>query len=229
VQPPLSQKYLGLPPNEQGRCSRCRWKPCSWLDMWLVSRGGTFKGDNATKALAHVAKIAGKNICYCYGNIPQFKLKQYRDLYFLKSVAKTDRSLRHDALVASISDIQSRAIRLLEGKNDGDATQDNKVQVFEPPQKRPFQPPPSSTSTISSSSTRGATGVTSFFSKDMRGQDKGQLKLWRSGNPNAQEHMNMAIVDFINSNCIPFSLTEDPKFLKLIHTARQLGSFQPPT
>ncbi len=63
----------------------------------------------------------------------------------------------------------------------------------------------------------------------MRGRDKGQLKLWCSGNPNAQEHMNMAIADFIHSNCLPFSLTEDPKFLKLIHTARQLGSFQPPT
>jgi hypothetical protein len=63
----------------------------------------------------------------------------------------------------------------------------------------------------------------------MRGQDKGQLKLWRSGNPNAQEHMNMVIADFIHSNCLPFSFTEDPKFFKLIHTARQLGSFQPPT
>ncbi len=41
--------------------------------------------------------------------------------------------------------------------------------------------------------------------------------------------MNMAIADFIHSNCLPFSLTEYPKFLKLIHTVRQLGSFQPPT
>ena len=79
-----------------------------------MSRGGAFKGGNATKAPAHVAKIAGRNIWFCNGNIPQAKLKQYRDLYFTKSSAKTDKSLRPDVLAARISDIQSRAIRSLD-------------------------------------------------------------------------------------------------------------------
>jgi hypothetical protein len=55
------------------------------------------------------------------------------------------------------------------------------------------------------------------------------MKLWRSIDPNAQEHMNMAIADFIHSNCLPFSLTEDPKFHKLIETVKHLDSFHLPT
>jgi hypothetical protein len=37
------------------------------------------------------------------------------------------------------------------------------------------------------------------------------------------EKMNIAIADFIHSNCLPFSLAEDPKFLKLIMVAKSLG------
>ena len=193
-----------------------------WICGWC-SGGWTFKGDNATKALAHVVKIAGRNFRFCDGNIPQPKLKPYRDLVYLKSSVKADRSLHHHLLAASISDTQSRAIHSLEAVYDG-AMHDN-IQVIEPPQKRPFQPSPSdSTSTISSSSVLG-----NFFSKETRRKDKGQLKLWCSSDLNAQKHMNMAIADFIHSNYLPFSLTEDLKFPKLIETAKQLGSFHPPT
>jgi hypothetical protein len=46
--------------------------------------------------------------------------------------------------------------------------------------------------------------------------------------PNAPERMNIAIADFIHSNCLPFSLAEDPKFLKVIQVAKSLGEYKPP-
>ena len=36
-----------------------------WTCSWCPGGGRQFKGDNATKALAHVAKIPGKNIMFC--------------------------------------------------------------------------------------------------------------------------------------------------------------------
>ncbi len=42
---------------------------------------------------------------------------------------------------------------------------------------------------------------------------KGQMKLWRANDSAASERMDMAIADFVHSNCLPFSLAEDPKFL----------------
>ena len=51
-----------------------------WTCSWCPGGGRSFKGDNATNALAHVAKIAGKNIMFCKGNIPRNKIIQYRNL-----------------------------------------------------------------------------------------------------------------------------------------------------
>ena len=48
-----------------------------WTCGWCPAGKGDFKGDNETKALAHVAKIPGKNIRLCEGNIPKEKLLQY--------------------------------------------------------------------------------------------------------------------------------------------------------
>ena len=47
--------------------------------------------------------------------------------------------------------------------------------------------------------------------------------------PNATEKMHIAVADFIHSNCLPFSLAEDPKFLKVINVAKSLGAYKPPT
>ena len=42
-------------------------------------------------------------------------------------------------------------------------------------------------------------------------------------NPNVSAHMDVAIADFIHSHCLPFSLAEDPKLMKIIEEARKLG------
>ena len=63
-----------------------------WICGWCPPGRGFFKGDNATKALAHVAKIPRMNIRMCDGNIPQHKLLQYRNLMMAKSNAKSNKS-----------------------------------------------------------------------------------------------------------------------------------------
>ena len=205
-----------------------------WLCLWCPG-GGEFKGDNATKALAHVAKVAGRNVRFCEGNIPQAKLKQYRDLYYSKTAERADRNNRQDVLNSNIQDIQSRAINAMGGGLvDGNVAAN--VSTFEPPHKRPFIHPNQGSnftgSTISSGSTRG---MSSCFSPSIdhgnnhRVVAKGQMKLWRANDSAASDRMDMAIADFVHSNCLPFSLAEDPKFLRVIEVAKSLGPYKPPS
>jgi hypothetical protein len=46
--------------------------------------------------------------------------------------------------------------------------------------------------------------------------------------PGAPERMNIAIADFIHSNCLPFLLAQDAKFLRVIEVAKALGEYKPP-
>ena len=56
-----------------------------------------------------------------------------------------------------------------------------------------------------------------------------QMKLCTSDIPTnavavAGQCMDIAVADFMHSHMLPFSLTECPKFLKLIETAKTLGT-----
>ena len=59
-----------------------------------------------------------------------------------------------------------------------------------------------------------------------------QMKLCTSDIPTnaiAGQRMDIAIADFMHSHMLPFSLTECPKFLKLLDTAKSLGTgYLPP-
>ncbi len=59
-----------------------------------------------------------------------------------------------------------------------------------------------------------------------------QMKLCASDIPTnaiAGQRMDIAIADFMHSHMLPFSLTECPKFLKLLNTAKSLGTgYLPP-
>jgi hypothetical protein len=47
--------------------------------------------------------------------------------------------------------------------------------------------------------------------------------------PIANQRMDIAIADFVHSNCLPFSLTRCPKFLKVIAEAKNVGTkYLPP-
>ncbi len=59
-----------------------------------------------------------------------------------------------------------------------------------------------------------------------------QMKLCASDFPTntiAGQHMDIAVADFMHSHMLPFSLTECHKFLKLLNTAKSLGTgYLPP-
>ncbi len=210
-----------------------------WICGWCPAGRGSFKGENATKALAHVAKIQRKNIRFCEGNIPQQKLIQYRNLWMIKSAAKSERTIRVNPMTDSIGDMQSRALLAVGGTERitfGDRMDDDDdVMLMGPPQKRPFFPSTPiaqdsfTGSTISSAS--ASTAAANFVSKPA-GAGRASMQMKLCGNvvdPDAAEKMNIAIADFIHSNCLPFSLADDPKFVKLIEVAKSLGKYKPPT
>ena len=50
-----------------------------------------------------------------------------------------------------------------------------------------------------------------------------------ANDPIANQRMDIAIADFVHSNCLPFSLTRCPKFLKVIAEAKNVGrKYLPP-
>ena len=69
-----------------------------------------FRTMNATKALAHVVKVAGYDIRPCRGNITAAKSNQYKALYLLKTLTKEERMNRKDTMSRSISDLQDRTV-----------------------------------------------------------------------------------------------------------------------
>ena len=66
----------------------------------------------------------------------------------------------------------------------------------------------------------------SYFAKQAKGSDQQLQQMWLWGNaidPSAGSHINIAIADFVHSHLLPFSIAEDPKLMKIIDEARNLG------
>jgi hypothetical protein len=98
-----------------------------------------------------------------------------------------------------------------------------------PTLKRPWSV--TETSGISSKNTPRSTNPSSFFSqKKPKSGLVTQMKLCGNAiNPNAPALVDVAISDFIHNHCLPFSLAQDPKLMKIIEEARKLGpSYSPP-
>jgi hypothetical protein len=97
-----------------------------------------------------------------------------------------------------------------------------------PPFKQPWSV--NESSSISSSTPRSSTSSLFFNSKKSKSGAVTQMKLCGNAiNPNAPACMDVAIANFIHSHCLPFSLAGDPKFMKIIEEARNLGpSYTPP-
>jgi len=154
----------------------------------------------------------------------------------MKSSAKSGRDARINTLSYGIADMQSRAIQSLGGANNvgeggdvGEGGEGDDVMVIDGSRERLINSSlPDDIFTISGSTI--SSGGRGFFApkKTSRGPSK-QMKLCGNAvDPNAPERMNIAIADFIHSNCLPFSLAEDPKFLKVIQVAKSLGEYKPP-
>ena len=98
-----------------------------------------------------------------------------------------------------------------------------------PALKRPWSV--TETSSISSKTTPRSTTPSSFFSQNKpKSGPVTTMKLCGNAiDPNAPACMDVAKADFIHSHCLPFSLAQDPKLMKIIKEARKLGpSYSPP-
>jgi hypothetical protein len=148
----------------------------------------------------------------------------------MKSSTKLDRSAHSDNFKNNISDMQSRAIQALGGSTD--SVGQKAASIGE--RKRPFDSSPPQDiytveSTLSTSSSTKGTAYRFFASKSAKRAPAKQMKL--CGNvvdPGASKRMNIAIADFIHSKCLPFSLAQDAKFLRVIKVAKALGEYKPP-
>jgi hypothetical protein len=195
---------------------------------WCPGGGHSFKGVNATKALAHVAKIRGKNIHFCKGNIPRNKIIQYRELWIDKSNAKSDRSTHSARLDNGISDIQSRAMELMfgassrsdSGSGNGEGRDDVMLVDAAPARKRAHD----EVLVVPS----GRSGGVLLQAPSPPALLAPRRFCGNVVDPDAPERMNIAVADFIHSNLLPFSLAEDPKFLKILQIAKSLGAYKPP-
>lgn len=96
----------------------------------------------------------------------------------------------------------------------GEEIKDDEIEVVTSPA------PSTASASISGSSLK------SFFARqkqEFKGPPPHAIDL-RAG-----DRMNIAIADFIHSNCLPFSLANDAKLMKIIDEARNLGgSYSPP-
>jgi hypothetical protein len=86
-----------------------------WTSGWCPCRSDGSKAKPfwpayATKALMHVAKIAGFDIWPCQGYIPPEKSMQYRALYCAKAVAKDLRQSKKESMTTKIENMQDRAV-----------------------------------------------------------------------------------------------------------------------
>ncbi len=99
------------------------------------------------------------------------------------------------------------------------------------PARPPFKQPWSvnKSSSISSSTPRSSTPSSFFNLKKSKSGVVTQMKLCGNAiDPNAPAHMDVAIAGFIHSHCLPFSLAGDPKLMKIIEEARNLGPLYTP-
>ncbi len=110
---PMINKFAKFDDNVK---SYARWT-CGWCPLENNgSQPKPFWTMNAAKALYHVAKILGHDIRPCQGRIPAGKMRQYKDLYLSKTLAKEQRKSRKDMISNSVADLQDwTVLSLAEG------------------------------------------------------------------------------------------------------------------
>ena len=206
----------------------CAYYPCPHSIGGPVVR----KTVNATKALAHLMKLLGNDVTLCQGNIPFTKQRQYQEFYNRTLLLRKQKKVAKSYCNRNIEDHQKAA---MEGS------------TILPSHKRGANVGESPCSTFSGSLTLASTGRTSASTvagnglaypmnqnKVARGfvnhfdVPKVQLKLASAGNTNsvdplANDHMHIAIIDFIISNALPFSLVDCMQFCIMVGIARNLG------
>ena len=192
-----------------------------WRCEWCQTGDQMFKTAHATKALAHVLGLPKCDIRACRGVISESYMILYRDLYQRTALAAKERN--HTS--RGIDDRGNQ--RLLNQQMSASAfvnlaDEDDGEGGNEDARKRP-----ANVSSISSNSL-----LPSKFARGTPRRPRGsppqrqQMKLCGRdlNNPIANQRMDIAVADFFHSNCLPFSLTRCPKFIKVIAEAKNVGT-----
>jgi hypothetical protein len=180
-----------------------RWK-CGWC-------GNDFATWNATKAIAHVSSTKGRDVKLCNGRIDKKHKKRYTYLA-VKMLKKRERSHEHHSDVTRSIDQHnhSTAVSLDATKRGRSSTSKRSRKATPTACTIDYSTPPEAGSAVSSL-TKG--------NKEMI-----QLKIHDGPNPSAESALTMAISDCIHSLGLPFSVAIQPKFRKLIHLSKAVGS-----
>ena len=187
------------------------WK-CLWCEQ-------SFRGINATKALAHVSKSSGKHIKACKGKIDDRYAERYR-LMWVKSASRIDAKKRAvERLDDHISSNQATATEALVAKKPrkystiAGQTSLGSFLTDRATSESNITPPTYSTSSV-------ARGVQpSIDARSNEGIDKVN-----------EATLELAIADMIHSEGLPFSLSESLRFRRVLKLARCVPSgFKPPS
>ena len=189
---------------------RCRW--CNKTFHW-----------NPTKALFHLAKIARSDIAVCKAKMDDVHAERYRALYN----AKTKKRDSNVAVLRSLSDS-------MEEHNT------NTASVLDGKRRRTSTTSPgtgSRTSKSGGSSTVSTHATMNTIITEGTSTNEGQhgmkkflqLKVHDGSNASVESKLTMAIADMIHSCGLPFSLSSNIKFRKVLHLARNVPTtYRPP-
>ena len=190
----------------------------------------TFSGHNATKALAHVTRTTGQDIAICKSfQFISCKMQQsHLDLYHRFREKKRKRLVCHEAVHRSIDEHQQHLTAAIAASR-----RKKRAPVCTTP---PGPSTPSASVVSKSSSTlfaRNVSGSKTIPSTFLTRKPKlaatkppvlMQLLIHDGPNPNGESGLTAAIADMIHSVGLPFSLSTDPKFRRVIKMARNVGS-----
>ena len=233
---PMINKSIGF--DQKTMKSYEGWS-CGWC--MNASDHPPFRGANASKALWHVLRESGHDIRPCKGNIPENRMRQYRDLSQTKALQKDARAQRSASLSSNIDDLQDRTVdSMTEGGRR--SSWKGEASAHRSSLKEPCWAITETSSLSSSTPRSNRRSSTSFFqslpkrTKKVGEHQEGgggmrQMKLYGNAiDPQSAIRMDVAISDFIHSNCLPFSLAEDSKLMTIINIARNLGgNYMPPS
>ena len=197
--------------DEQGKP---RWK-CTWCNS-------TFASHSATKALFHVAKKKGGDVRPCrsrlidsaytsaYAALFQSKERK-RDANKVTSERTSDTASHHNITVAAMLE-NSRKKKQRLAKGNTESTTSNSIASYLSPQAVTT---PSDLSR-NSSCRASVHGMQTTIATSLH-------------HPATESQLTMAISDLIHSHGLPFSLSSDPKFRKVLLLAKNVPTtFRPP-
>ena len=194
-----------------------------------------FKGLNSTKVLAHWMGTPGKIIAKCKGTIDPLDHWHYKQLHNSKEVTKIDKVKKDTQMAMEIQDTQAEVVTSLTGQPP-DYSTPNSIVLPTRRRKSPTDGMP-----IISLLGNGPVGFASATSASTitmtppllaakKPRIFGQHKIFSGApNPQAEKAMDVAIADLIHSRGDSFSLSNCPKFVRVLNCAKMIPStYKPP-